>query len=389
MKIKLNENFGKIPENYLFSEIARRVDEQRHKNPSKKIISLGIGDVTLPLPECVSYAMSHAAMEMSIRDGFRGYGDTRGLLELRNAIAEYYKTREILLSLDEIFISDGAKSDLGNLCDLFAENEIVICDPVYPVYLDSNLMSGRKIRFLNATSENGFLPLPENLPKNPFIIYLCSPNNPTGAVYSREKLKTFVDFAIESGSLIIFDAAYESFISDNSLPHSIFEIEGARECAIEVCSFSKMAGFTGVRCGWTVIPNISVLNRLWARRQATKFNGVSYISQVGSIAALSPNGLKENAKNIAYYMENAHILADFLTKKGVFYCGGMHAPYLWLECPRNKSSWEFFDFLLSKACVVGTPGAGFGKNGEGFFRLSSFANRDDILEAVERLNGVL
>ena len=389
MKIKLNENFDKMPQNYLFSEIARRVDEQERQNPNEKIISLGIGDVTLPLPECVSSAMSRAAMEMSTREGFRGYGDTRGLLELRNAIAEYYKKRGVLLRDDEIFISDGAKSDLGNLCDLFGDNEIVMCDPVYPVYLDSNLMSGRKVSFLNATFENDFLPTPENLPNTPFIIYLCSPNNPTGAVYSREKLKTFVDFGIESGSLIIFDAAYESFISGNSLPHSIFEIEGARECAIEVCSFSKMAGFTGVRCGWTVIPNHSPLNKLWARRQATKFNGASYISQVGAIAALSPDGLKENAKNISYYMENARILADFLTEKGVFYCGGTHAPYLWFECPRGQSAWDFFDFLLSKAYIVGTPGAGFGKNGEGYFRLSSFANRNDILEAVERLDGLL
>ena len=389
MKIKLNENFDKMSQNYLFSEIACRVDEQKRKNPNKKIISLGIGDVTLPLPKCVSSAMSRAAMEMSTRKGFRGYGDTRGILELRNAIVEHYKKRGVLLCDDEIFINDGAKSDLGNLCDLFADNEIIICDPVYPVYLDANLMSGRKIRFLNATRENSFLPLPENLPENPFIIYLCSPNNPTGAVYSHEQLKKFVDFAIESGSLIIFDAAYESFISDYFLPHSIFEIEGALECAIEVCSFSKMAGFTGVRCGWTVIPNSSALNKLWARRQATKFNGASYISQVGAITALSSDGLKENAKNIAYYMENARILEDFLTKKGIFYCGGTHAPYLWLECPRGQSSWDFFDFLLSKACVVGTPGVGFGQNGEGFFRLSSFANRDDILEVVERLDGLL
>ena len=389
MKIKLNENFEKMPENYLFSEVARRVEAQKRKNPNKKIISLGIGDVTLPLPERVSFAMSRAAAQMSTREGFFGYGDTRGLLKLRNAIVQYYKKREVLLHCDEIFISDGAKSDLGNLCDIFGDNEIVICDPVYPVYLDSNLMSGRKIRFLNATRENGFLPSPENLTEKPFIIYLCSPNNPTGAIFSRKILQDFVDFARESGSLIIFDAAYESYVSDPALPHSIFELESARQCAIEVCSLSKMAGFTGVRCGWTVIPSDSPLNKLWARRQATKFNGASYISQMGAIAALSPDGLLENDKNIAYYMENARILADFLSKKGIFYCGGIHAPYLWLECPCALSSWDFFDFLLTKADIVGTPGAGFGKNSEGYFRLSSFADRNDVFEAVERLNKLL
>ena len=386
MKIKFNDNFDKIPQNYLFSEIARRVDEQKRKNPSKKIISLGIGDVTRPLPKCVSSAMSRAAAQMSTREGFRGYGDTRGLPELLNSVAEYYKKRGVLLSPDEFFISDGAKSDLGNLCDLFDDNEIVICDPVYPVYLDSNLMSNRKIRFLSANRSNNFLPSPQNLPKKPFVIYLCSPNNPTGAVFSRENLQDFVDFALESGSLVIFDAAYESFISDDTLPHSIFEIDGARECAIEVCSFSKMAGFTGVRCGWTAIPHSSPLNKLWCRRQATKFNGASYISQIGALAALSPEGLTENAKNIAYYMENARILADFLTKKGIFYCGGVHAPYLWIEIPHAQSSWDFFDFLLTKTGVIGTPGAGFGRCGEGHFRLSSFADRTDVFEAVERLN---
>lgn len=389
MKIKLNENFQKIPENYLFSEIARRVEAQKCQNPNQKIISLGIGDVTLPLPECVSSAMSRAAIEMSTYEGFRGYGDTLGLPKLRKSVSEHYKKRGVLLSENEIFISDGAKSDLGNLCDLFGDNEIVICDPVYPVYLDSNLISGRKIRFLNANRENDFLPSPKNLPKKPYVIYLCSPNNPTGAVFSRENLQSFVDFALDSGSIIIFDAAYESYISTPDLPHSIFEIEGARACAIEVCSLSKMAGFTGVRCGWTVIPHVSPLNKLWSRRQATKFNGASYISQMGAITALSPDGLTENAKNIAYYMENARILVDFLTQKDIFFCGGKHAPYLWIECPRGQSSWDFFDFLLTKAHIVGTPGVGFGKNGEGYFRLSSFANKTDILEGVDRLEKLL
>lgn len=389
MKINLNKNFDNIPQNYLFSEISRRVEAQKQNNANQKIISLGIGDVTRPLSFCVSSAMSSAAEQMSTYDGFRGYGDTRGIPMLRKAIANYYKNRGVFLSINEIFISDGAKSDLGNLCELFGDNEIVICDPVYPVYLDSNLMSGRRIRFLNANKENAFLPSTENLPKKPFVIYLCSPNNPTGAVFSREKLQNFVNFSLETGSLIIFDAAYESFISDPDLPHSIFEIKGARECAIEVCSFSKMAGFTGVRCGWTVIPSASVLNRLWARRQATKFNGASYISQIGALTSLSPEGLKENEKNIAYYMENARILSDFFTQKHIFHSGGIHAPYLWIECPGKKSSWDFFDHLLKIANIVTTPGSGFGKNGEHYIRLSSFANRNDISEAIERLDKIL
>lgn len=387
MKIKLNENFKRMPQNYLFSEIASRVEAEKRKNPSKKIISLGIGDVTRPLPKCVAYAMAHAAMKMSELDGFFGYGDTRGLLELRNLIAGRYAGRGASLAANEIFINDGAKSDLGNLCDLFGDNEIVICDPVYPVYLDSNLMSGRKIHFLSANFENKFLPLPDELPNRPFVIYLCSPNNPTGAVFTREALQKWVNFALSSGSLIIFDAAYELFISDEGLPHSIFELKGARECAIEVCSFSKMAGFTGLRCGWTAIPEESALHSLWARRQATKFNGASYIAQVGAIAALADEGVCECEKNIAYYMENARILADFLTQKGIFFCGGAHAPYLWAKCPDGLLSWKFFDILLTKFGIVCTPGAGFGRSGEGYFRISSFAKREDVLEAVLRMKG--
>ena len=389
MKIKLNENFERMAPNYLFSEISRRVEAERIKNPSKKIISLGIGDVTLPLPECVARAMSEAALKMGDADGFRGYGDNRGLSELRLRISQRYFKRGVLLSSEEIFISDGAKCDLSNLCDLFGENEIVICDPVYPVYRDANLISGRRVRFLSADSQNGFSPSPKDLPLSPFIIYLCSPNNPTGAVFECENLQNWVDFALESGSLIIFDAAYESFISDEALPHSIFELEGARDCAIEVCSFSKMSGFTGLRCGWTAIPTSSPLHKLWARRQATKFNGASYISQVGALASLSQEGMRENAKNIAYYMENAAILGDFLRKKGISFCGGIHAPYLWMKCPRGLSSWELFGVLLNGAGVVGTPGAGFGNAGEGFFRLSSFARRDDVEEAIARMDAFL
>lgn len=389
MKIKLNENFEKMAKNYLFSEIGRRVEAERRANPERKIISLGIGDVTQPLPESVARAMSVAAMEMCSREGFRGYGDTRGLAELRLKISKRYEKRGVSLSEDEIFISDGAKSDLGNLCDIFGDNEIVICDPVYPVYLDSNLMLGRKIRFLNANSDNDFLPSPTDLPNRVFIIYLCSPNNPTGAVFSKNQLQEWVNFALKSGSLIIFDAAYEAFIADDSLPHSIFELNGARECAIEVCSFSKMAGFTGLRCGWTAIPSKSPLHSLWSRRQSTKFNGASYISQVGAIASLSEKGEQENRQNIAYYMKNAHILADFLKEKGISFCGGIHAPYLWMKCPRGFSSWEFFDAMLSEVGVVGTPGVGFGSAGEGYFRLSSFGERQNIEEAISRMKSFL
>ena len=389
MKIKLNENFEKMAKNYLFSEIARRVEAEGQANPNRKIISLGIGDVTQPLPESVARAMSVAAMKLCNREGFRGYSDTRGLVELRFEISKRYKKREISLSENEIFISDGAKSDLGNLCDIFGDNEIVISNPVYPVYLDSNLMLGRKIRFLNANLENGFLPMPTSLPNQAFIIYLCSPNNPTGAVFSKKQLQEWVDFALKSGSLIVFDAAYETFITDDTLPHSIFELNGARDCAIEVCSFSKMAGFTGLRCGWTAIPMESPLHNLWSRRQATKFNGASYISQIGAIAALSEKGEQENRENIAYYMENANILANFLREKGISFCGGVHAPYLWIKCPRGFSSWEFFDAMLSEVGVVGTPGVGFGSAGEGYFRLSSFCARHNIEEAISRMKSFL
>ena len=389
MNIELNKNFEKLSENYLFSEIALRVERKRREKNERKIISLGIGDVTCPLAPSVAEKMSRISRSMGTKNGFCGYGDTKGTVALRRAIVEYYSQRGIELYENEIFVSDGAKSDLANLLDLFGEVEIAICDPVYPVYLDSATLSNKRVRLLNASRENDFLPNPNDLPTSPLVIYLCSPNNPTGAVFSKKNLKKWVDFALESGSLIVFDAAYESYISDENLPHSIFEIDGARECAIEVCSFSKMAGFTGVRCGWTTVPSDTALNKMWARRQATKFNGASYISQMGALAALSPDGLRENKKNIAYYMENAKILADFLTKKGIYFCGGKHAPYIWLECPNKMDSWTFFDYLLEHAQIVGTPGIGFGKQGEYHFRLSSFAPKSDILEAIERLNKVL
>jgi LL-diaminopimelate aminotransferase len=389
MKIELNQNFEKLSENYLFSEVALRVEQQRKEGSNQKIISLGIGDLTRPLAPCVAEKMSRTAKSMGTKEGFSGYGDIRGTPALRRAVAEYYTRRNVVLNENEIFINDGAKSDLANLLELFGDAEIVICDPVYPVYFDSAVMSGKMVWLLEATKENDFLPTPKNLPLLPFVIYLCSPNNPTGAVFSREKLKGWVDFALKSGSIIIFDAAYETYITDKNLPHSIFEIEGANECAIEVCSFSKMAGFTGVRCGWTVVPMNSKLNKMWMRRQSTKFNGASYISQMGALAALSSEGMSANMKNVAHYMNNAKILSDFLSEKGISFCGGRHAPYLWVECPKEMDSWTFFDYILQRVQIVTTPGIGFGKSGNHRIRLSSFAPTPHILEAIERLNKIL
>jgi len=387
MKIKTNKGFENLSESYLFSEVAKRVSA---KDPQgKKIISLGIGDVALPISPSVARAMARASLMMKSEKGFCGYGNTQGDLRLRDAICQRYLARGISFSPDEIFVSDGAKSDLGNINDVLGNNEVLIIDPAYPVYADASIIAGRRINRICACADNSFLPLPDKIPKKPYVIYLCSPNNPTGAVYSEEDLKKWVDFALDCGSLIVFDAAYEAFIGDCDLPHSIFEIDGARECAIEICSFSKMAGFTGVRCGWTTIPRKSELHSLWRRRQSTKFNGASHISQMGALASLCDRGANECAENITYYMENARLLADFLNKNGIFFTGGMHAPYLWVRCPEGVSSWQLFDRLLDEARVVCTPGAGFGESGEGFVRLSSFAKREDVKEAITRLSKIL
>lgn len=390
MNIKLNRGFRNLKNSYLFSEIAARVNAFKHENPTVKVISLGIGDVTLPLAPCVVSAMRNAAERLGTREGFVGYGDTQGLLELRDAISERYSSLGARIGADEIFISDGAKSDLGNIFELFGDVTALICEPTYPVYADAALMSRKRVKILPCGVESSFLPSTDGLEREPYVIFLCSPNNPTGTVLDKNSLKKWVDFALFSGSVIIFDAAYESFISDGELPRSIYEIDGAENCAIEVCSLSKMAGFTGVRCGWTVVPRAcksggASLRSLWARRQSTKFNGASYISQIGALAALSDEGKRQNAENIAYYMENAHLLGEFLEGRGIEYFGGAHAPYLWLKCPRGMDSWGFFDHLLKNAGVVGTPGAGFGASGEGFFRFSSFAHREDILEAIDRM----
>ncbi len=392
--MKINENYKSLETSYLFSTIAKKVSQFIENNPQKKVIRLGIGDVTRPLCKSVVDAMNKAVNEMGTPEGFRGYGPEQGYDFLKDEIQNYYKKRNVLLKNDEIFISDGAKSDLGNILDLFStDNKVLIPDPVYPVYVDTNLMQGRKIEFLEANEENDFLPMPDFNTKAD-IIYLCSPNNPTGAVYNKEQLKKWVDYALKNNAVILFDAAYECFIDDNNLPHSIFEIEGAKNCAIEFCSFSKTAGFTGTRCGYTVVSdelnfdNMS-LNKMWLRRQTTKFNGVPYIVQRGAQAVFSESGQKEIFENINYYKRNAKIIADTLKKHNIYFTGGIHSPYIWLKCPNNMESWEFFDFLLEKIQVVGTPGAGFGKNGEGFFRLTSFNTYENTLEAMKRLDGIL
>ncbi len=393
LQIKVNDNFFNVKKNYLFSEIAKRVNAYSAEHPEAKIVRLGIGDVTLPLSPVVVEAMKKAADEMGNAATFRGYAPEYGYDFLRGAIAEYYKKFPVNLSAEEIFVSDGAKSDVGNIVDILGDNEILIPDPVYPVYLDSNIMSGRKVSFLKGSNDNGFLPLPDGVEEKPYVIYLCSPNNPTGAVYSREGLKRWIDFANKTGSLIIFDSAYEAFISGD-YPHSIYEIEGAKSCAVEICSFSKTAGFTGTRCAWSVFPDeLTVgdnkLSFLWSRRQATKFNGVPYVVQRAAEAALSDEGQAQCREAIAYYMENARIIGEVLKEKGIEFTGGENSPYLWLKCPNGMKSWEFFDFLLQNAQVVGTPGAGFGEAGEGYFRLTSFGSRESTLEAAKRLKKLL
>lgn len=383
--MNINENYLNLEESYLFSTVAKKVNEFIQNNPDKKVIRLGIGDVTLPLCKVVIEAMHKAVDEMAKKETFRGYGPEQGYDFLREKVQGYYKKRNVELELDEIFISDGAKSDIGNILDIFSkDNVILVPDPVYPVYVDTNIMAGRKVIFANANEENGFLPLPDNNQKAD-IIYICSPNNPTGAVYNREQLKKWVDYAIKNNAIILFDAAYECFISDESLPRSIFEIEGAKNCAIEFCSLSKTAGFTGTRCGYTIVPKLlGKLNKFWLRRQTTKFNGVPYIIQRGAEAVFTEKGLDEIKENINYYKENAKIISETLDRCNIWHVGGKHSPYIWLKCPNNMKSWEFFDLLLEEIQVVGTPGSGFGKNGEGFFRLTSFGSKENTIEAMKR-----
>lgn len=388
--MNLNTNYKNLQQSYLFSTIGKKVADFQKTNPSLPIIKLGIGDVTRPLCPAVVNAMKKACDEMGKAESFRGYGPEQGYGFLKEAILNYYKEKGVSLELDEIFVSDGAKSDVGNILDLFdKDNTVLVPDPVYPVYVDTNIMDGRNIVYMNANEENGFLPMPDEAVKAS-LIYLCSPNNPTGAVYTKEQLKAWVDYAIDNHAVILFDAAYEAFVRDSSLPRSIFEIEGARKCAIEFCSFSKTAGFTGTRCGYTVVPlelesdGLS-LNKMWLRRQTTKFNGVNYIVQRGAEAVFSPEGRKQIQENIDGYMENAKVIVATMKKLGIFYTGGENSPYIWLKCPEGMKSWDFFDYLLTKLSINGTPGAGFGENGEGFFRLTAFGDPEQTKEAMRRL----
>lgn len=390
MSVSVNQNYLKLNESYLFAEIARRIREWQSAHPelSSQLIRMGIGDVTRPLPKTVVDAMVKAAQEMGVAETFRGYGPEQGYDFLKTAIQSYYKKFGVELALDEIFISDGAKSDLGNILDLFDENNMVlVTDPVYPVYVDTNMMSGRKIVYAMSSEENGFLPLPAPEYRAD-IIYLCSPNNPTGAVYDREGLTKWVRFAQENNAFLLFDAAYECFVTGD-LPHSIYEIPGARDVAIEFCSFSKKAGFTGTRCGYTIVPDTlkredASLNKMWLRRQTTKFNGVSYITQRGAEAVFTEAGEREIEENLQYYRDNASIITETMDRLHIYYTGGKNSPYIWLKCPGDMDSWSFFDKLLNEAYVVGTPGAGFGKSGEKFFRLTAFSTHENTREAMAR-----
>lgn len=395
--VKINENFLKMEDSYLFSTVANKVSKYQQDNPDKNIIKLGIGDVTKPIANKIIEQMKKAVDELGKSNTFRGYGPEQGYEFLRKAIVKYdYERRGIQILPDEVFISDGSKCDCGNIVDLFdINNKIAITDPVYPVYLDTNIISGRTgkyntetgrydgVIYIPCTYENDFIPeLPQEIPD---IIYLCFPNNPTGTVISKEELARWVKYAKENNSIILYDAAYEAFITEENIPHTIYEIEGAKEVAIEFKSFSKTAGFTGIRCAYTIVPKelkiklnngkeVS-LNKLWNRRQCTKFNGVSYITQRAAEAIYTEEGQKEIKENIKYYLENAKIIREGLDEVGIQYCGGINSPYIWIKVPNNMKSWEFFDMLLEKANIVGTPGVGFGPSGEGYFRLTAFGER--------------
>lgn len=402
---KINENYLKLPGSYLFSTIGKKVQEFTAANPDKKIIRLGIGDVTLPLAPVVIDAMHKAVDEMGVKETFHGYSPDLGYEFLRSAIAKNdYQDRGASITADEIFVSDGAKSDSGNIGDIFGpDNKIAVCDPVYPVYVDANAMSGRtgdfdsetqkwsNVIYMPCTSETNFAP---ELPKEePDVIYLCFPNNPTGSTITKDELQRWVDYANKTGAIIIYDAAYEAYIAEENVPHTIYECEGARTCAIELRSFSKNAGFTGTRLGFTVIPKELVrqgvaLHSLWARRHGTKFNGAPYIIQRAGEAVYSELGKQQTKEQVAYYMKNAKTIYEGLKSAGYTVSGGVNAPYIWLQTPNHMSSWDFFDYLLKEANVVGTPGSGFGPSGEGYFRLTAFGTHENTLEAIERIKNL-
>ncbi|NYB52454.1 MAG: LL-diaminopimelate aminotransferase [Methanobacteriaceae archaeon] len=407
MAVQINENYLLLQSNYIFSEINHRVEKYQKENPDARIIRMGIGDVTRPLPEAVIEKFQEAVHEMGKSESFRGYGPEQGYDFLIEKIIEHdYGTRGIELSHDEVFISDGAKCDTGNIQEIFGlNNTVAVTDPVYPVYVDSNVMAGRtgpmqedgryqKLVYIPCTEENSFVP---ELPETPVdLIYLCFPNNPTGTTLNHEQLKEWVDYAARNNSIILFDAAYEAYIQEDNIPHSIYEIEGAREVAIEFRSFSKNAGFTGTRCAYTVVPkelvgfdaggNPHSLNSLWNRRQTTKFNGVSYPVQVAASAVYSPKGQKEIKESIEYYMNNASIIRESLSSIGLRIYGGINSPYIWIKTPDEMDSWQFFDFLLNEAHIVGTPGVGFGPSGEGYLRLTAFNTLENTKEAMERIS---
>lgn len=385
MNISLSRYLGSVPENYLFSEVAKRVAAAKNRQPHKKTISLGIGDVTLPLPSCAVRAAVVAAEEMGREASFRGYGPESGYMFLKTAVSEHYGRQGVSISPDEIYITDGAKSTLGSIGDIIGNEKLLVPAPTYPVMPDSWLMSGREAVFLPGNRENGFLPSPPE-DGGRYVIYLCSPGNPTGAAYTAEGLEKWVNFALSTGSLIVFDAAYSAFSGDG-IPRSVFSVKNASECAVEVGSLSKNAGFTGMRCGWLTIPeSLSDIASAWKRRQATKFNGVPYIVQRAAKAALTPEGERECRSLVSYYLGNAAILAKPLKKHGIFFTGGENSPYLFARCPENAGSWDFFGHLLDTAGIVCTPGSGFGDCGEGWFRLSAFGKRKTVTEAAERLD---
>ncbi|MCI7253969.1 MAG: LL-diaminopimelate aminotransferase [Bacteroidales bacterium] len=392
--MKMNHHYEEISQSYLFSTVAKKAADFQKKYPDREMIKLSIGDVTLPLAGAVIKALHGAVDEMGKAETFRGYGPEQGYAFLQEAIAKYYAGHGVQLDPNEIFVSDGAKSDLGNILDLFDQDNVVLVpDPVYPVYVDTNVMAGRKVLYAPANEENGFLPMPDDSVKAD-IIYLCSPNNPTGAVYTREQLAQWVAYARKNDAILLFDAAYECFVTDPALPRSIFEIEGAKECAIEFCSFSKIAGFTGTRCGYTVVPMAIERegmspNKMWLRRQTTKFNGVPYIVQRGAAAVFTEDGMAEIQHNLDYYRANAKVIAGALDECGVWYCGGKNSPYIWMKCPGGMDSWTFFDWLLETTGVVGTPGVGFGSCGEGFFRLTAFGNAEKTKIAAERVKNAI
>ena len=388
--IRPNKYYSELKDSYLFYNIAQKTKAYVEQHPGTKLLRMGIGDVSLPLCDAVIRALHEAVDDQASKNSFHGYMPECGAPFLREKIAEHYEKRGVSLSADEVFVSSGASDELGDILDLFERSSsALVIEPAYPAYVDANVMAGRKIVHLSSSEENGFLPEPSEDIKAD-LLYICSPNNPTGAVFSREQLQAWVDFANENGSVILFDAAYEAFIEDETLPHSIFELDGAKTCAIEICSLSKTAGFTGTRLGYTVIPkalkrNGMNLNEMWIRNRTTKTNGVSYIIQKGGAAVFTEEGQRQIHENIQIYKKNAKILMKALDQIGMWYCGGKNAPYIWMRCPKGMNSWEFFDYLLHEIQVVGTPGEGFGAAGEGYFRFSTFGSPEDTKEAAERI----